>query len=134
MKPVFGIFISLLFASHAEASPDQELARLRSALTAGQSQTDLNLRSGELAQYLDRKVTTLEERIKQDLDRETLALFVAAAGKWRDYRTAQTQAEGNVYRGGSIQPLVHNQVFSRITEERLAALQNWNPEGRYQEK
>jgi uncharacterized protein YecT (DUF1311 family) len=116
------------------ASTDQELVRLRSALSTAQSQMEMNLRSGELAQYLDQKVTALEERIKKDLDREALASFTSAARKWRDYRTAQTKAEGDVYRGGSMQPLIHNQVFSRITEERLAALQNWGPEGSYQEK
>jgi uncharacterized protein YecT (DUF1311 family) len=134
MKSGYLLFLSLLLASHAYASTDKELAHLRAALMAAKSQTDMNLRSGELAQYLDRKVAGLEERIKKDLDREALALFVAASEKWRDYRLAQTKAEGDVYRGGSIQPLIHNQVFSRITEERLSALQEWDPEGRYKEK
>lgn len=134
MKSVSLLFLSLLLVSHGFGSTDKELARLRSALIAARSQTDMNLRSGEVAQYLDRKVTTLEERIKKDLDTEAMSLFVAASEKWRDYRMAQTKAEGDVYRGGSMQPLVHNQVFSRITEERLAALQDWDPEGKYKEK
>ena len=134
MKLVSFFFLSLLLVGHGQASTDKELVRLRSALNEARSQTDMNLRSKELADYLDRKVTTLEERIKKDLDREALALFVTAAEKWRDYRMAQTKAEGDVYRGGSMQPLVHNLVFSRITEERLAALQDWDPEGSYKEK
>jgi len=76
----------------------------------------------------------LEERIKKDLDGEALALFVTASEKWRNYRMAETKAERDIYRGGSIQPLIHNQVFSRITEERLGALQDWDPEGKYKEK
>ena len=99
MKSAFLLFLSLCLAGDAYASPDKELVRLRSALMHAQTQTDLNLRSGELAQYLDRMVTTLEERIKQDLDRDTLALFITAAERWRDYRTAQTKAEGNLYQG-----------------------------------
>jgi uncharacterized protein YecT (DUF1311 family) len=128
------ILLSFVFAASVSAGADKELIRLEAALDAARSQTDMNLQSGDIAQYLDRKVTELENRIKKDLDSDALALFTAASDEWRKYRIAETRFEGDTYRGGSIQPLIHNQVFSRITQERLEALRNLNPEGRYKQE
>jgi hypothetical protein len=133
MKFASALFVLLLSALPVCAG-DQELVRLRSALDAARSQTEMNLRSEELGRYLDRKIASLEDRIRKDLDSEALVSFVTASKKWREYRMAEMKAEGDVYRGGSIQPLMHNQAFIRITEERLIVLQNWDPEGKYGDK
>jgi uncharacterized protein YecT (DUF1311 family) len=58
-------------------------------------------------------------------------LFVEASLKWRAYRDAQINSEGDVYRGGSMLSLIRSQAFIRLTNERLAALQKLNPEGKY---
>ena len=110
---------------------DKELSRRESALNAALAQADMNLRSGEIAEYLDRKLVRLEERIRKDLDKEALALFDQASLRWRAYREAQIRSEGDVHRGGSMLPLIVSQAFIRLTNERLAALQNLKPEGKY---
>jgi len=65
------------------------------------------------------------------LDAESLALFNKASAVWKDYRTVQVISEGDIYRGGSIRPFIHNSVFMRITEERMAAPSELYPEGEF---
>ena len=131
MKLYPSMLFLLLLGTPALASSDKELLRKEAALNAAFTQADMNLKSGEIAKYLDRKLIRLEERIKKDLDKEALALFVEASLKWRAYRDAQINSEGDVYRGGSMLPLIQSQAFIRLTNERLAALQKLNPEGKY---
>jgi uncharacterized protein YecT (DUF1311 family) len=131
MKPYPSMLFLLLLGTPVLASSDKELLRKEAALNAAFTHTDMNLKSGEIAEYLDRKLIRLEERIKKDLDKEALTLFVEASLKWRTYRDAQINSEGDVYRGGSMLPLIRSQAFIRLTNERLAALQKLNPEGKY---
>ena len=105
--------------AHAEDAKLRDLeARLDSALT----QTDMNIAWGDIAQYLDKKLVAQEHEIMKDLDEEGLRLFKDASKLWRDYRLSQVSFEGDLYRGGSIQSLIHNRAFARITRERYEAL------------
>lgn len=131
MKPYPVFLLLLLLGTPILEASDQELSRKEAALNAALTQADINLRSGEIAEYLDRKLVRLEERIRKDLDKEALALFDQASLRWRAYRKVQIRSEGDVYRGGSMLPLIVSQAFIRLTNERLAALQNLNPEGKY---
>lgn len=117
--------------NEADHTVDYPLAKLRAALDSADTQTDMNLRSYDIGQHLDDKLTKLEERIRGDLVPDSLNLFNKAAATWREYRSAQVSFEGDMYKGGSIQPLIHNSVFSRITEERLDALSNLGQEEKY---
>jgi uncharacterized protein YecT (DUF1311 family) len=131
MKPCPGILLLLMLGSPLIEASDRELLRKEASLNAALTQTDLNQRAGEISEYLDRKLVRLEERIKKDLDKDALALFDEASLKWRAYRDAQINSEGDVYLGGSIRPLIQSQAFNRLTNERLAALQKFNPEGKF---
>lgn len=131
MKPYPCILFLLLLGTPVLEASDKELSRKEVALKAALTQTDMNLRSGEIAEYLDRKLVRLEERIKKDLDNDALALFVEASLKWRAYRNAQIGSEGDVYRGGSMLRFIQSQAFIRLTNERLAALQNFCLQGKY---
>lgn len=131
MKPYPGILLLFLLGTPVLAASDEDLSRKKAALNAALTQAEMNLRAGDIAEYLDRKLVRLEERIKNDLDKEALALFVEASLKWRGYRDAEINSEGDVYRGGSMLPLIRSQAFIRLTEERLAALQKLNPEGKH---
>lgn len=113
------------------AKPDDELAKLEKALAEAMTQTEMNLCSGAIGQHLDARFMRLEERIARDLDSEARALFQQAARAWREYRAAQVAFEGDLYCGGSIQPLIHNRTFNRLIKERLDALRHLNPQGDY---
>lgn len=125
--------VCMLLAAPQVQAVDFQLAKLEAALDSARTQTDMNLKSRDLGLYLDAKLSVLEERIKKDLDSESLKLFVAASNIWKKYRDAQVLSEGDVFRDGSIQPLIHNSVYIRLTKERLAALYELNPEGKYRE-
>ena len=58
-------------------------------------------------------------------------MFEEASLKWRAYRDAQINSEGDVYRGGSMRPLIQSLAFIRLTNDRLSTLQKMNPEGKY---
>ncbi len=113
--------VALLLAGVARAD-DAKLRELEARLAAAESQTDMNIASGVVAEYLDKTLTEREAEIAKELDAEALRYFREAARLWREYRLAQVSFEGDRYRGGSIRPLIHNQTFSRLTRERLAAL------------
>ena len=117
------IVITLLLAGVCRAE-DATLKALEARLDAADSQTDLNIASKEVADYLDKQLIAKEAEIAKDLDPEGLRLFSEASKLWRDYRLAQLSFEGDLYRGGSIQPLIHNRAFIRLTRERLSALAN----------
>lgn len=101
---------------------DLKLRDLQARLISAQSQMDLNFASGEIAEYLDQKLTEKETEIERHLDSDGLSLFKEAAKRWRQYRSAQASFEGDLFRGGSIRPQIENQTFSRLTEERLSSL------------
>ena len=113
------IFVALGNIAQAE---DAKLRDLESRLDSALTQTDMNIASGDIAKYLDKKVISKEQEIIKDLDPEGLRLFKEASKLWRAYRLSQVSFEGDLYRGGSIQSLIHNRVFARITRERYEAL------------
>ena len=104
---------------------DAKLRTLEARHEKAQTQTDMNIASGEIAEYLDKRLTEKEAEIAKNLDPEGLNLFKKASRVWRDYREAQSSFEGDRYRGGSIRPLIHSQTFSRLTKERLANLRDY---------
>lgn len=118
-------------SNEADHTVDYQLAKLRAALDSANTQTDMNRRSYDISQHLDGRLAKLEERIRADLEPDSLTLFNKTAATWREYRAAQVGFEGDMYRGGSIQPLIHNSTFTRITQERLDALSNLGQEEKY---
>ena len=123
MKYMFhaAVVISVLLGNVAQAE-DVKLRDLEARLDAALTQTEMNIASGDIAQYLDKKLTAKEHEIMNGLDADGLRLFKKASKLWRDYRLSQVSFEGDLYRGGSIQPLIHNRVFARLTRERYEAL------------
>lgn len=112
---------------------DAQLEKLQAFLDTASTQSQINLRSYDISQYLNKKLTDLEERIRKDLEPESKILFDKASVVWREYRAAQVDFESHFYQGGSMQPFVQNSVSIRITEERIAALSEVDPEGKYKE-
>lgn len=115
----------LLFSGCARESPppDAKLAAFRARLEAAQTQADMNELSAEISQHQDRKLAKLEELVRNDLHNEELeAKLDKAAALWREYRNVHAEFVGDMYQGGSIRPLIYNEAFTRLTEERIAAL------------
>lgn len=115
------ILISII--GPAQAADRNELKKLQAALDSAQTQTDMNLASGALADYWDKELLKSERKIEKNLDSEALALFRKAKQAWRKYRSTQVTFEGDFYRGGSIQPLIRNTTFSSLTERRVNDLE-----------
>jgi uncharacterized protein YecT (DUF1311 family) len=116
------LFSLFVVAVHASNSAPDELVRLQRALDSAMTQTDMNIASGELAKYWDRELAKEEARVLGACDSEHAKLFRSAQKSWRDFRSAETKFHGDVYRGGSIQPLIHNSTYAALTEQRVKAL------------
>ena len=118
------ILISILLAATLQAGEtvETELAQLQRAMKSAASQQAMNDASGELAKYWDRMLEKEEAKILASCDAEREMLFRAAQKSWREFRLAETILNGNEYRGGSIQLLIHNSVFASLTEQRVKEL------------
>ncbi len=119
------VLAALLFSGCARESPppDAKLAALRAKLETAQTQADMNELSAETSQHQDRKLAKLEELVRNDLhDEELKGKFDQDAALWREYRNVHAEFVGDMYQGGSIRPLIYNEAFTRLTEERITAL------------
>ncbi|QDV29841.1 hypothetical protein Spb1_17590 [Planctopirus ephydatiae] len=118
----YAVLMAMVLTSALRAD-DAKLRDLEAHLQSALTQIEMNIASGQIAEYLDKKLVEKERDVAKDLDPEALRLFSEASKLWRDYRSAQTTFEADLYRGGSIRPLVHNRTYSRLTQERLSALE-----------
>jgi len=121
MKFSFLVLGLALFAATSRGE-DAVLRKLEAKLESAETQTDMNLASREIAAYVAKKLAEREQEVTKDLDAEGIKLFEDASKAWRAYRDAQVAFEGDLYRGGSIRPLIHNRTFIRLTKERMDAL------------
>jgi len=121
------LLLSLLFlaaiTAPAQSADRVELKKLQAALDAASTQTDMNLASGAMADYWEKELLAVEKKIGKKLDAQAMALFQKTKQAWSKYRSSQVAFEGEFYRGGSIQPLISNTVFSSLTERRVKDLE-----------
>ncbi|MBA4371701.1 MAG: hypothetical protein C0402_02435 [Thermodesulfovibrio sp.] len=123
IKLLLYLTILVSIVGPAQAADRNELKKLQAALDSAQTQADMNLASGALADYWDKELLKSERKIEKKLDSEALALFRKAKQAWRKYRSAQVTFDGDFYRGGSIQPLIRNTTFVLLTERRVNDLE-----------
>jgi uncharacterized protein YecT (DUF1311 family) len=126
------IIILFILLAHSCFGSDTKLIALEKALSEAETQLDMNIRSKAVVDHWEKKLNKLEVKVQKDLDATAGALFEKAKTKWIEYRSAQIKFEGDLYRGGSIQPLIHNSTFIRITKERYNSLNELHPEGSYE--
>ncbi len=124
MKICFFVLILLTATLRAGETPEAELARLQHALEEANSQADMNMASRDLAEYWDRALEREEARVLKDCDEEQARLFKKAQKLWREFRDAEVKFQGDSYRGGSIQPLIHNTAYAALTKQRVKELQS----------
>jgi hypothetical protein len=76
-----------------------------------------------LANYLDEKLTKLEERFTIRMEGEALVKWKKAVEQWRAYREFQATYEGErIGAGGSMVPMIYHNARARITLERYNSL------------
>lgn len=127
LAAIFSVVVILPIA-RAGIADDPEVKALKEKIEAGENQTNLNLLSKELCDLLDVRMKAVEGQIRKKLEGDALGLFEKSAEAWRSYRTAQVRLEGSFYEGGSIQPLVHNQAYSALTETHIDELTRFKDE------
>lgn len=111
-----------------------QLVMLEAELDAAITTVDMNEKSYAIYEHLDHQVVTIEGRIRNDLDPQSLALFGKASALWREYMNAEADLAYEEYKQGTIRTLMRNGVLIRLSKERLAYLQDYDPEGRYKGK
>lgn len=116
------VVISFLPVAQAGIADDPEVTALKEKIEEAEDQTKLNLISKELCDLLDARMKKVEAQIRKKLDEDAIVLFDKSAEAWRVYRLAQVKLEGSFYAGGSIQPLIHNQAYSALTETHIDEL------------
>jgi len=116
------IFLLVIFISFYSYGEDKTLNELKRKFDTANTQTELNMTSYKISQFLEQKLIKLEVKIKKKLKNKRLELFIKSSQLWRGYRAAEVSFEGEFYSDGSIQPLIHNTAFASITEHRIALL------------
>lgn len=136
VRTLLGLALAMAFAGCAkETKPkDPKLAALQAELDAAVTTFDMNCKALEMYEHLDNQITLLEDRIKNDMDPQFVALFEKASAHWREYRKAEADLAYDEYKQGTIRTLMRNGTLIRLSKERLAYLQDSDPEGRYKEK
>jgi len=104
-------------------TPEQELARLNREMNAAMSQYEMNIASGELAQYWERMLQNEEAKILAECrDTKAAIIFIRTQKAWREFRDAEMEFQADESRGGSIQPLIRNSTCAALTENRVKEL------------
>jgi uncharacterized protein YecT (DUF1311 family) len=88
------------------------------------TQSDLNMASSKIAEYLDRKLVSLEKKVEQKLDSDERKRFSQSRERWQVYRRKEVDFVAAFFEGGSILPLMANQHYSEITQHRVDELES----------
>ncbi len=103
---------------------DPELKRLNAALDAAETQSDMDEASDKIAKYWERRLASVEKQISRKLGAEERKRFARSIGRWQLYRAQEVEFEADFYLGGSIEPMVANETYSGITENRVDELES----------
>lgn len=86
------------------------------------TQTDMNEKSGELADLWNETLDTLLAEAKKILPTAEYDQLMAGQAAWEAEKKAAIEAAGKDYQGGSMYALVINSEEARITEARVLML------------
>ena len=136
IRTLLGLALAMAFAGCAKDPPtkDSKLAALQAELDAAITTFDMNCKSLEIYQYLDNQIAMLEDRIKTDMDPQFVASFEKISALWHEYTKAEADLAYEKCGRGTIRTLMRNGALIRLSKERLAFLQDSDPEGRYKDK
>ncbi len=87
------------------------------------TQTDMNICAHQTYETVDVALNQTYQALTAELSASDQELLTDAELAWIEYRDRTCELEAASYEGGSIQPLIHSQCLTRITENRTAELQ-----------
>jgi len=113
----------------ADVADKTELRRLEGQLDSAMTQGEMNVAAGELARYWDNRLVAAEKKIERRLSKKERKEFSKSKKRWRAYRSKEVAFRAIFFEGGSIQPLIANDVYSEITEHRVKELESLFQQG-----
>lgn len=90
----------------------------------GQTQSEMTAQAMREADEADKQLNAVYQKLmalKPDAERREKIL--AAQRAWLKFRDAQVDLEGDIVRGGSMEPQLRAMCIKRMTDERTATLQ-----------
>lgn len=115
--------VSLLQTTIADQNDDFELKALESKLEHAMTQTGMNVSSGKVAAYLERKIKGIEAELIGSLSGERKERFSDSCTEWEEWKQTTVALEASVYEGGSIKPLIYNSARINLAKERIKNLE-----------
>ncbi|HEY8900937.1 MAG TPA: lysozyme inhibitor LprI family protein [Chthoniobacterales bacterium] len=89
-----------------------------------QTQSEMNQQAAEDLAKANRKLNAVYAEVRATLDAEAQAKLKVAQRAWLAFRDAEADFQGDAgARGGTMQPLIVNEVRQRLTETRTKDLQ-----------
>jgi uncharacterized protein YecT (DUF1311 family) len=88
-----------------------------------QTQADMNLCANEAYQLADADLSRVYQQLLQSLPASDREALNEAETAWLIYRDLNCEFEASLFEGGSIQPLMYYSCMERMTDERIALLQ-----------
>jgi uncharacterized protein YecT (DUF1311 family) len=88
----------------------------------GLTQAEMNQASMRDFKEAEAELQTVYERLRSHIGPEERQLLAKAQEAWKTFQEKEVRFAGALYKGGSIQPLIHNSAALGLTRERLADL------------
>jgi uncharacterized protein YecT (DUF1311 family) len=92
--------------------------------TANMPQQEMNQYALRRAEEMDAKLDLAIAKLQDFMNRKEQQRFARTQRAWRVYRDAQAELASLTFEGGSMQPFIRYGEQSRLTIERVAALQS----------
>lgn len=93
---------------------------------SAQSQMEMNAEAAADYEKADRRLNAVYAKVQKQLDAEGRAKLRIAQRAWVEFRDAEAQLHADTEaRGGSMAPLILFGTMTRLTEERIAQLEEF---------
>ena len=93
------------------------------SFVSAQTQFEMNLEASENYKKADAELNKVYKQLVNILDADTKNLLKKAQLDWIKYRDSHCAFEGNVYEGGSAQPMAISMCLETVTRTRTHELQ-----------
>ena len=131
---ILGAALAIAGCAKKSNVQDAKLEALAGEFQSAMNGKDMISSSFGICRHLDQKLAKLEELVKADLaDAESLDKFNKASVLWHKYREAEAEFCADLYRGGTMQPVVRNCAYSSLTQDRTDQLLELSSEMIYRE-
>ncbi|MFZ1784355.1 MAG: lysozyme inhibitor LprI family protein [Ferruginibacter sp.] len=90
-----------------------------------QTQMEMNEQAAREFKAADKTMSALYKKVMALQDDAGKKLLLEAQRAWIKYKEAHCESAANMYRDGSIYPLIYNSCLRELTEERTKKLQQY---------